>query len=301
MNFVTILLILIIIFFQLQYLYYQLINNYFRNDNKITYDYLLSFIHYVSKNNYYMNYGLWKENGESLIKANKRLCDFIYKEGSLNNTEKLKILDVGCGYGKQDLRWIKNISEESSIIAVDISKKQIDYANKKRIKSNIPTSKLNFVKGDAHRLTKMFNSHEFNRIISLESAFHYDNRKLFFKNVGNLLSTDGIFVISDIILDKSVKGFFKKMFINVASDFLQIPHQNLIGIDEWKSDLYSSGLSIIKIEDITEKTFIPYYKHFFKVYVKNKGFPEIVNKILFSIFNSTQPFSYVIAVCKKIN
>jgi len=246
-----------------------------------------------------MNYGLWKENGESLIKANKRLCDFIYREGMLNKTDKLRILDVGCGYGKQDLRWLKNLSEDSSIVAVDISKKQVQYANKKRMNHNIPTNKLNFVKGDAHKLMKHFSKDEFNRIISLESAFHYENRPLFFKNVSNLLSTDGIFVISDIVLDKSEKGFFKKLFINVASDFLQIPQQNLISANEWKQQITSSGLDVIKFEDITDRTFIPYYHHFFEIYVKNKGFPEIVNNILFSIFNSTQPFSYIIAVCKR--
>jgi 2-polyprenyl-3-methyl-5-hydroxy-6-metoxy-1,4-benzoquinol methylase len=90
-----------------------------------------NFIQKVSKENYFMNYGLWEDNEITLHKSNKKLCNFIYEKGQLNNYDEFNILDVGCGYGVQDVLWCKKLSVLSQITAIDISKKQIKYANKK--------------------------------------------------------------------------------------------------------------------------------------------------------------------------
>ena len=280
--------------------YYNFLNNHFLKKDVMVYDYFLECIHSVSKKNYYMNYGLWTNKDTKLIKANKNLCNFIYKKGRMNNSETFTILDVGCGYGAQDFQWIKKISSKSSIVAVDISKKQIDYANRKLSCKNISKKRLKFIEGDADKLLDKFNKNQvFNRIISLETAFHYNNRPLFFKNVSNLLTDDGIFVISDIILNNNITYFsLNHIFIKLASDFFCIPKTNLITLDEWKHSIDRNGLNIIECYDITDKTFEPYYCHFFETYIKNKNLPDFISTFLINIFNNNNPFSYVISVCK---
>jgi erythromycin 3''-O-methyltransferase len=248
-----------------------------------------------------MNYGLWKDKNITLYKANKNLCDFIYEKGKINNYDKFTILDVGCGYGTQDILWSKKISSASNLIAVDISKKQIKYANKK-LKNLIKIkNKLTYMECDAHNLLDKFSNNKFNRIISLESAFHYYNRARFFMNVNNLLTNDGIFVISDIILKTNKNNMFKNIFIKIASDFLCIPEKNLITLDKWKNDIENSDLSIIEFYNITDKTFDSYYNYFFKNYIKNKKLPTVLSSILCHIFDKVQPFDYIVAVCKKSN
>lgn len=304
---------LIILFFivciiELRSYYHNFINKYFRqtnDNNSILYDYLIKYIHCVSKNNYFMNYGLWDNKNNTLIKANKNLCNFIFKEGELNSLDTFNILDVGCGYGKQDFLWQKMLSSNSSITAVDISETQIKFANKIRCKKRIPKSSLKFTLGDAHCLTDKFkntntNTNTFNRIMSLESAFHYTNRPLFFKNVSKLLSEDGLFIISDIIInDKFKKGYFTNFFIKIACDLLCIPEQNLITLSEWKRSIKTNKMNIVKLYDITEQTFVPYYKFFFETYIHEKNLSPMLADFLFYITNSNQAFSYVVAVCKK--
>jgi 2-polyprenyl-3-methyl-5-hydroxy-6-metoxy-1,4-benzoquinol methylase len=247
-----------------------------------------------------MNYGLWDKANNTLIKANKNLCNFLFNEGQLNNTDTFNILDVGCGYGKQDFLWQKMLSAKSTIVAVDISETQIKFANKLKRKSKVPNQSIKFMTGDAHHLTRQFKSVKFNRIMSLESAFHYPNRPLFFKNVSKLLSDDGLFLITDIIInDKFKKGYFTNFFIKLACDLLCIPEKNLITLPEWKKSIKTSKMEIVKLYDITEQTFGPYYKFFFETYISEKNLTPLLSDLLCYVTNSNQAFSYVVAVCKK--
>ena len=297
--------ILILVLILLKNYYYSIINKYCRNsENNIIYDYYLkNCIQVVSEKNYYMNYGFWDNTNITLNKANKNLCNFIYEKGKLNKCDKFTILDVGCGYGVQDVLWCKKISNTSNLIAVDISKKQIKYANKKlrkyaKLQKNIK-NKLQYIECDAHNLLDKFTKNKFNRIISLESAFHYNNRPKFLKNVSNLLTNDGIFVISDIVVKNNNNSLLQKLFIKIASDFLCIPEKNLITLDKWKNEIEKNDLCIIETYNITDKTFNSYYNYFFKTYIKNKNLPAILYSILYNIFNTIQPFDYIVAVCKK--
>ena len=298
-----IIVVIVLFFIEIRSYYYNLINKYLRmnNDsNSIVYDYLIKYIHCVSKNNYFMNYGLWDKANNTLIKANKNLCNFLFNEGQLNNTDTFNILDVGCGYGKQDFLWQKMLSPNSTIVAVDISETQIKFANKLKRKSKVPNQSIKFMTGDAHHLTRQFKSVKFNRIMSLESAFHYPNRQLFFKNVSKLLSDDGLFLITDIIInDKFKKGYFTNFFIKLACDLLCIPEKNLITLSEWKKSIKTSKMEIVKLYDITEQTFGPYYKFFFETYISEKNLSPLLSDLLCYVTNSNQAFSYVVAVCKK--
>jgi erythromycin 3''-O-methyltransferase len=297
---ITLCIIIIIIILEVRIYYNKVLNKYFRNGDKIVYDYLIQCIQSVSKKNYFMNYGLWDDNNNNnLKKANKNLCNFIFNQGKINSTEKFTILDVGCGYGKQDFLLEKILSNDCKIIAVDLSKTQVNFANNYRVKKKICKKRLKFIDGDAHFLLDKFNNRKFNRIFSIESAFHYQDKALFFNNVSKMLEKDGLFVISDIILADSYQPtFMKKIFLNIASDFLSIPEKNLIKMKDWKKQIEDSNLKIIKIHDITTKTFIPYYKYFFSKYVENKNLPSFISDILIYYFNNVQPFTYIVAVCK---
>jgi len=291
---------LVTILLQIRVYYNYYLNTFFRNGDTIVYDYLIKCIQCVSESNYFMNYGLWDENNNTLKKANKNLCNFIFEKAHLNSVDTFHILDVGCGYGKQDFLLHERLSCSCKIVALDLSKKQVDFANKCRKKKKIIKKQLKFIEGDAHCLVDYFDNKKFNRIISLESAFHYKDRSLFFNSVSHLLTKDGLFVISDIVLKDTYKPtFMNKFFLNIASDFLCIPEKNLITLFDWKKQVSNSQLKIVKLDDITEKTFTPYYKFFFENYVRNQKLPDFIADMLIYMFNSVQPFSYVVAVCKK--
>lgn len=264
------------------------------NDNKISYSYFIKLIQIVSNDNYFMNYGLWDKENNTLKKANENLVNFIFDKLDISEKKNMNILDVGCGYGEQDLIWSQKMDSSCKIKALDISEKQIYQALKNNNNDNVI-----FDICDANFIDLKYKNELFDRIISLESAFHYEDRPKFFKNVNKLLKDDGIFVITDIILKNSYKPtFLNSVLLKIASDFLHIPKQNLIKLDEW-IEIISSELEIIEMFDITDETFLPYYKYFMSTYSKNKNLPVFFGKTLEDIFCSIQPFSYVVLKCKK--
>ena len=298
---------LVCILYLITYYYNLLINTYFIKSKCINYDvYLEQYIQVISDNNYYMNYGLWDKDNMLLVDANINLANFIFNkinQYQSNNNNK-NIIDIGCGYGDQDILWHKQLHDTCKITAIDISEKQINFACQTRDKQLIPSNKLVFDMCDAMKVHNKYKDQLFDTIICLESAFHYQNRPLFFKNVVTLLQPDGIFVIGDIVLNNNnvtldyPRQAFMNLFMRIFADFFNIPQDNLIVETEWHSHLTSAGFQIIENDNITANTFIPYYNNFFKIYIKKQNLPEWIASILIHIFNYAQPFSYVIAVCK---
>ena len=267
----------------------------------ISYDILIQCIQNVSKNNYFMNYGLWDDTdadadveNNTLLKANKKLVDFVFEKTGLLNKKDMNILDVGCGYGEQDIDWCNKLDKSCKLKAIDISEEQIYFAMKKN-------SNVTFDICDAKYIDLKYKNESFDVIISLESAFHYADRPKFFKDVNTLLKDDGKFIITDIMLNKTNNSdFITNLFLKIFSDFLHIPTQNLITSDVWDTQI-SKQFNVGEMYDITDKTFNPYYKHFMEMYIKNNNIPSFVSNILTNFFCSVQPFTYKIAVCEKRN
>ena len=294
------------------FIYKRFINTYFRKDDIMIYDYFMKNCLKVVSSNNFMNYGLWDDENNTLEKANINLCEFVFSkinqgseaEEKRRRRSKRRILDVGCGYGCQDILFRNKLvdkktrtSPKTKIYAIDISEKQIEHAIDTQKKNNISTKQLSYRVGNALTIKDQFN-HKFDTILSLESAFHYSDRPLFFNNVHSLLKDDGVFVITDIILNDNKPSILSSIFINFAIDFFNIPESNLIRLDRWKKTITDSGLEFIEIHNITEQTFDPYYSYFFENYYKNS---PLLAAICRNAMNYIQPFSYVVAVCKKIN
>lgn len=284
---IFIILILLII------IYIIIINKFFRKGNKISYIFLKKFIDIVSIDNNYMNYGIWYNNTTTLKDANKNLIKLVYKKTKLRHKKHKKILDIGCGYGEQDLFFEKNIHKSCTITAIDISEEQIKYANTHYYSS------VNFEVCDANNILDKYRYEYFDIILSIESAFHYTNRYYFFKDVNTLLSLNGKFIITDIMLKNDYhKSMITQSFLYFAADIFNIPNQNLITEYEWNKQI-SYIFNVKEIIDITDKTFIPYYKHFIKEYVKKRNINKYIGNMILYILCNHNPFSYKIAVCNK--
>jgi 2-polyprenyl-3-methyl-5-hydroxy-6-metoxy-1,4-benzoquinol methylase len=287
---------MLILFIVLIYIYTFTVYFYFSNGNFINYKYFMDFIQIVSKDTYFMNYGLWKLPTDTLQIANERLISFILKKSGALQRKNINILDIGCGYGEQDFFWENKLDKTNKITAIDISEYQIEFAKKKCKERKCL---IQFERWNAMELIYKFKQRTFDIIFSVESAFHYRNRPYFFNQVSSLLSSSGTFVISDILLQDSYKPtFMSNIFLKIYSDFLHFPKENLIPVSEWKTLLFASGFQKIEFIDITDDTFVPYYTHFVSTYMKHMRMPDIITRQIISFLETTQPFSYMVAVCQ---
>ena len=348
MKYVFILFVIVLICIFVYMYYNHILRKYFVVNDTIVYDYFLKhFIQIVSQDNYFMNYGLWDNDHRDLHSANKNLANFVFGKACIEK-KNVKILDVGCGYGEQDMLWTNEMTtnemttnemttnemttnemtvnemttnemttnemtanemttnemttnatemkEKSHITAVDISETQISEAIERRNQRDISDKQLTFEVCDAMKLDEKYSSGQFDVVFSLESAFHYSDRPKFFANVNSVLKENGVFVISDILLNKDYKqSIINDLFLKIYSDFLHIPKQNLIDADKWKQQVKDAGFELVEYNDITAQTFGPYYKHFMHTYFKNKNLPSWMADIADNLFQNIQPFTYTVS------
>ena len=292
------LLYLFIILCILYVTYVLFVDHYFLKDGHIDYDiYLKNFIQVVSKDNFFMNYGYW-DTADTLLQANTTLIHLILAKSGVQGKKHMNVLDVGCGYGEQDFNWMPLLDVTNTLTAVDISHTQIAFAKEKC--NTLGESRLVFEQCDAMLLHKKFAKNSFHTVLSVESAFHYSDRPQFFQAVYDVLKENGTFVICDIILHENYKpGLWNGLFLRVFSDFLKIPSCNLVKVKEWERSIKDSGLEMVECIDITDKTFNPYYKNFFHKYMEHYGMPSAIASRMYDFFAYVQPFSYVVAVCRK--
>ena len=265
-------------------------------DGTFSYEtYLKHWIQVVSDDNHFMNYGLWDEEHTTLHEANENLVSTILDMSGLRTRTEGSVLDVGCGYGEQDRSWAQELGTGIKITAIDISSQQIRSA-----KAANTDASVYFEQCDALEIAERYSSGQFDTVLSVESAFHYPDRPRFFKGVHTVLKPGGTFVICDIVCASKTPTFLQRLVMKLFSDFLSMPGVNMITGDVWDETLRSSGLELVEVRDITANTFNPYYRHFFNEYVRKKGLPSIVGTGLAEFSCAGQPFSYRIAVCKKV-
>ena len=281
---IYILIFVVIISLLIFFLYKYTINKFSNN-----YDNFIKILKNVDNNNLnFMNFGYWEDEHMSLTNANKKLCDFVINQTTVKNNT---VLDIGCGYGEQDFYWSEKYKYK--IVALDISKKQIDYAKEKAKKNN--NNSIKFIQGDATNLP--FSDKSFKNIICLESAFHYNHRIDFFKESYRVLDDNSELIIADIVLKNNQIGILKSLFINFFKEILSVPDENLITTLDYVKDLKKCGFEVETII-ISSKTFKPYFNNFsknhhFSFYFYDKLVDIITNNI------DTIPFEYVIFKCKK--
>jgi ubiquinone/menaquinone biosynthesis C-methylase UbiE len=269
--------------------------------NFYQYEKLIDILHNVKCNETsdFMNYGYWDKENITLLEANKNLCRIIQQRGELDEADN--ILDVGCGYGEQDFLWCESV--KGKIHAMDINNVSIEKAENKnkKLKKNI-----HFFVGNACKLNCKKNFYD--RVVSLESAFHYNPRINFLNESYRVLKKGGKLVIADILYNSQGIDIFNSLNRSAFEKVFNIPSSNKISIDEFKHQLEGIGFSV-EIEDISDKTFKPYYKYFFdnveysdSMMIPKWSYDIIKSTVSFYINNicgGTNGFKYVIAVCEK--
>ena len=224
--------VLAIVYLLLGYIAYQ----WFKN-NFDCYSHLTELLQSVSgKGNSFMNYGYWDEEGISLSEANRKLCDFMYRTGELEKAKK--ILDVGCGYADQDIHWAKSTS--ANIQCIDVDSLIVAEARKKIEERNL-SDRVKVTVGDACKL--LYKDNSFDTVISLESAFHYEQRCSFFKESYRVLEKHGTFVVADILFNNKPIDISNKVNRELFATAFHIPEANRIGKKEYIRQLEDIGFT----------------------------------------------------------
>ncbi len=124
----------------------------------------------------------------------------------LNLTQGERILDMGCGKGRETIQAAKMVGEYGLAVGLDITDNMIDTARKNAEDENLKNTE--FVLGNIENLE--FEDNFFDAVISNCVINHAKDKYMVYKEIYRVLQSRGRFIISDAVtknpLPESIKN-----------------------------------------------------------------------------------------------
>jgi len=191
----------------------------------------------------WLNCGYWK-NARNYNNACEDLCLLMAKSGQFNTNDTL--LDVGFGYGEQDLYWMEKYNLKK-IVGINITPLHVKIA-KERVHKHGLSHRIEYKNESAPYLN--FENETFDKVSALESAFHFKTRNIFFKEAFRVLKPDGRIVLADML--PSPKENHNGIIKRLRRKWVSIPQENMYDRIQYKKNLEKYGFRDVEIISIAK-------------------------------------------------
>lgn len=106
-----------------------------------------------------------------------------------------EVLDAGFGFGEQDLLWSRRYAL-GRIVGINVTPLHVQAAQSRAAQSGL-ADRIQYRVGSATRIPERLGS--FDKVLSLEAAFHFDTREVFFQEAYRVLRPGGRIGLTDMI------------------------------------------------------------------------------------------------------
>lgn len=206
----------------------------------------------------YLNLGYW-HGAESLDDACDALAALVAEAAEMRGGDR--VLDVGFGFGDQDLFWMRRYGPDS-ILGLNITASQVEVA-RERVRMAGLEERIDLRSGSATRMP--LEAASVDKVVALECAFHFHTREDFFREAARVLRPGGRLVVADILPMPPESGRLARLiqrlsWHQVARKFA-IPAANAYLGGRYRELLAQSGFRSIRLESIRDRVYAPLHHY----------------------------------------
>lgn len=209
----------------------------------------------ISAHSTYLNLGYWPDERTTLPEAGDALADALADVAGLAPGQT--VLDVGVGFGDQDLRWAARL-DLARLVAIGLTDAHLAFGTRRARERGLDR-RVEFRRMSATDIADGFAPATFDRVLALESAFHFRSREDFFRQAHTVLRPGGVLALADIVPISVVPGTDDPLRLTLFSGMQ--PVENWYGIDEYRDRLACAGFDGIETTSIRERVFVPYLRN----------------------------------------
>jgi len=201
----------------------------------------------------FANYGYWAEPGQSIEGAAEALTRLVASAAEMG--PESQVLDVGCGYGAGPVVFARS-HQPRSIVGIDVTDIRIESGHDYVAKCGFG-DRISLQVGDATAMD--FADGQFDTVVSVECAFHFDTREQFLAEAFRVLAPGGRLALTDLIPKRGVDpaSYMRGNRAFLSGQCLDMP-VNAYDADEYMRILSAVGFEAVKVESILEQTRIPF-------------------------------------------
>ncbi|HEY0973494.1 MAG TPA: class I SAM-dependent methyltransferase [Solimonas sp.] len=201
----------------------------------------------------FANYGYWTREGLTLAQAAEALTEVVATSAGLRPGDR--VLDVGAGYGAGAVIYAQRC-KPAAIVGIDITPVRIEEG-RKYVAGHGLSDVITLQLGSATAMD--FADASFDKVVSVECAFHFDTRVDFLREAARVLKPGGTLALTDMIPRRGIdpqayQRGEKTLNSGVCLDNLA----NAYDADVYAGHLKSLGFEAIRIESIVEWTRLPF-------------------------------------------
>ncbi|MCX5165794.1 methyltransferase domain-containing protein [Streptomyces sp. NBC_00264] len=207
---------------------------------------------FVERTTTYCNFGYWNDGVTSLDEAAEEMATKLAEAAGIQSGDT--VLDLGFGYGDQDFSWLRE-RQPKKIHGLNITPHQIEHARRRATKEGV-ADRLDFQQGSATDIP--FPDNTFDRVVALESAFHFYPRSDFFKEAFRVLRPGGVLAVADVLPTND--DVVRKELKSRALSWILISYDeaNWYTADTYTKQLGDAGFEQARVESIRDRVWEQY-------------------------------------------